>query len=60
MDDLSRFDDLINRAKENKKPKPDIKQVYKEFEAYKKQAAEKTEKPSKTKKPKQPQEDFLK
>ena len=60
MDDLSRFDAVIKRAKENKKPKPDIKQVYKEFEAYKKQAAEKTEKPSKTQKPKQPQEDFLK
>ena len=67
MADLSRFDDLLNRAKEKKKPKPDIKQVYQEFVAYREQAAapvsaknRESEKPEKPKKPKQPEEDFLK
>lgn len=70
MADLSRFDDLLNRAKEKKKPKPDIKQVYQEFAAYREQAAapvsaknresEKPEKVGKPEKPKQPEEDFLK
>jgi hypothetical protein len=61
--DLSRFDDLLNRAKEKKKPKPDIKQVFKEFEAYRAQAdapvAEKSVGSEKPKKPKQPEKDFL-
>ena len=60
MDDLSRFDAVIERAKENKKPKPDIKQVFKDFEAYRAQAAapvaEKSKKPEKLK---QPEKDFL-
>ncbi len=64
MDDLSRFDAVIKRAQENKKPKPDIKQVFKEFEAYRAQAAapvaEKSEKTKKPRKTKQPDEDFLK
>lgn len=67
MADLSRFDDLLARAKENKKPKPDIKQVYREFVEYREQAAapvsaknRESEKPEKPKKPKQPEEDFLK
>lgn len=70
MADLSRFDDLLARAKEKKKPKPDIKQVYREFVEYREQAAapvsaknresEKPEKVGKPEKPKQPEEDFLK
>lgn len=67
MGDLSRFEQMISRARENKKPKPDIRQAFKEFEAYRAQAAvpvaEKSvgsEKPEKPEKPKQPDEDFLK
>ena len=64
MADLSRFDDLLARAKEKKKPKPDIKQVYREFVEYREQAAapeppknQESEKPEKVG---QPEEDFLK
>ena len=61
---------MINRARENKKPKPDLKEVYREFVKYREQAAapvsaknresEKPEKVGKPEKPKQPEEDFLK
>ena len=63
MGDINRFEQMISRAKENKKPKPDIKQVFKEFEAYRAQAtalvSEKPEKPEKPEDQKQPEEDFL-
>ena len=70
MADISRFEQMINRARENKKPKPDLKEVYREFVKYREQAAapvsaknresEKPEKVGKPEKPKQPEEDFLK
>lgn len=66
MDDLTRFDNLIKRRVEEKKPKPDIKQVFKEFEAYRAQdaapVAEKnrgSKKPQKPENQKQPEKDFL-
>ena len=60
MDDINRFEQMISRAKENKKPKPDIKQVFNEFEAYRAQAtALVSEKPEKPEDQKQPEEDFL-
>jgi hypothetical protein len=55
---------MINRAKENKKPKPDIKEAYKNFVAYREQASApvsaKNRESEKPEKPKQPEEDFLK
>lgn len=58
---------MIKRRLEQKKPKPDIKQVFKEFQAYRAQAAapvaEKnwgSKKPQKPENQKQPEEDFLK
>ena len=64
MADISRFDQMINRAKENKKPKPDIKEAYKNFVAYREQASApvsaKNRESEKPEKPKQPEEDFLK
>lgn len=62
MDDLSRFDHLIKRSKEKKKPRPDIKQAFAEFEEYRRRRSpldEESAKPEKPKKPKQPDEDFL-
>ena len=67
MADISKFEQMINRARENKKPKPDLKEVYRNFVKYREQAAapvsaknRESEKPEKPKKPKQPDEDFLK
>ncbi len=66
MDDLTRFDNFIKRRVEEKKPKPDIKQVFKEFEAYRAQdaapVAEKnrgSKNPQKPENQKQPEKDFL-
>ena len=70
MADISKFEQMINRARENKKPKPDLKEVYRNFVKYREQAAapvsaknresEKPEKVGKPEKPKQPEEDFFK
>jgi hypothetical protein len=54
------FDAFIERVRQQKAAKPDIKQTYKDFVAYREQQSASEEiTPKKGKPPKQPEEDFL-